>query len=368
MIKKERLKALDVLRGITIAAMILVNTPGSWSYVYWPLLHAKWHGFTPTDAVFPFFLFIVGVSVHFAFKKFKSEEHQKALKKILKRTIIIFAIGLFLNLFPRFNFETVRYFGVLQRIALAYGIGATICLYANKKTLIYISAIILLVYWGLLYFLVPENPFGLETNLVGKIDLYLFGPSHVWKGHGLPFDPEGLLSTLPSVVTVLIGSLTGAFLSKSVNITSKIKTLLIYGIGLVVLGYVWSFVFPINKSLWSSSFVCFSAGWAMIILALLIWIIDVKKQSKWSQPFIHFGTNSLFIFVFSGLYVKTMIYLVKLPNGEGKTTSGLNYIYQNIFVPMAGKMNGSLLFAIAHIIFFWSLVYILYRKKIIIKI
>lgn len=365
---KKRLKALDVLRGITIASMILVNTPGSWSYVYWPLLHAKWHGFTPTDAVFPFFLFIVGVSIHYAFKNFKPEDNKKALKKILKRTVLIFAIGFFLNLFPKFNFETVRYFGVLQRIALAYGLGATLCLFLNKKNIIYITGGILLAYWAILYFFVPENPFGPETNLVGKIDLYLFGPNHIWKGLGFPFDPEGLLSTLPSIATVLIGSLTGGFLSKSSNNSIKIKTLLSYGIGLVALGYVWGLVFPINKSIWSSTFVCFSAGWAMVLLALLIWVIDVKKYSTWSNPFIHFGTNPLFIFVFSGLYVKTMIYLIKITNSQGETTSALSYIYKNIFVPIAGNMNGSLLFAIAHIIFFWSLVYILYRNKIFIKI
>ncbi|MCI2228759.1 heparan-alpha-glucosaminide N-acetyltransferase domain-containing protein [Polaribacter sp. MSW13] len=365
---KERLKALDVLRGITIASMILVNTPGSWSYVYWPLLHAKWHGFTPTDAVFPFFLFIVGVSIHFAFKNFKPGENKKALKKIIKRTIIIFAIGLFLNLFPKFNFETVRYFGILQRIAIAYGVGASLCLFFKKRNLAYIIIGILVLYWAILYFFVPENPFGPQTNLVGKIDLYLFGSNHVWKGLGFPFDPEGLLSTLPSISTVLIGSLTGGFLSNASKNSVKIKTLLSYGISLMILGYVWGFVFPINKSLWTSSYVCFAAGLAMVVLALLIWIIDVKKYSKWSIPFIHFGTNPLFIFVFSGLYVKTMIYLIKITNAQGETTTGLKYIYQNIFVPFAGNMNGSLFFAIAHIFFFWSLVYVLYRNKIFIKI
>ncbi|MEO9570655.1 MAG: DUF5009 domain-containing protein [Polaribacter sp.] len=365
---KRRLKALDVLRGITISSMILVNTPGSWSYVYWPFLHAKWHGFTPTDAVFPFFLFIVGVSIHFAFKNFKPEESSKALKKIIKRTIIIFSIGLFLNLFPKFNFETVRYFGVLQRIAIAYGIGASVCLFVNKRNLTYIIVVILVAYWAILYFFVSENPFGPQTNLVGKIDLYLFGSNHIWKGLGFPFDPEGLLSTLPSIATVLIGTLTGGFLSKSSKNTIKINTLLGYGIGLLILGFIWGFVFPINKSLWTSSYVCFSAGWAMLILALLIWVIDVKKHIKWSQPFIHFGTNPLFIFVFSGLYVKTMIYLVKITNTQGETTSGLKYIYQNIFIPIAGNMNGSLLFAIAHMLFFWNLVYVLYKNKIFIKI
>ena len=365
---KKRLKALDVLRGITIASMILVNTPGSWSYVYWPLLHAKWHGFTPTDAVFPFFLFIVGVSIHFAFKNFRPQENKKALKKIVKRTIIIFTIGLFLNLYPKFNFETVRYLGVLQRIAIVYGLGATLCLFFDKKKLIYITVGILFLYWGILYFLVPVNPFEPETNLVGKIDLYLFGANHIWKGLGFPFDPEGLLSTLPAIATALIGSLTGGFLSRNSDHILKIKKLLFFGFALVLLGYIWGFVFPINKSLWSSSYVCFAAGLAMLFLALLIWIIDVKKYNKWSKPFIHFGTNPLFIFVFSGLYVKTMIYLVSITNSKGEATSGLKYIYQNIFVPIAGNMNGSLLFAIAHIIFFWSLVYLLFRKKIFIKI
>jgi len=368
MAKKERLIALDVLRGITIASMILVNTPGSWSYVYWPLLHAKWHGFTPTDAVFPFFLFIVGVSIHFAFKNFRSSEHKKAIKKIVKRTFIIFAIGLFLNLFPKFNFETVRYFGVLQRIAIAYGVSATLCLFFKKRMLTYITVLILVSYWAILYFFVPENPFGPQTNLVGKIDLYLFGPNHIWKGLGFPFDPEGLLSTMPAIATVLIGALTGSFLSEFSNITVKIKTLLSYGFGLVLLGYIWGLVFPINKSLWSSTFVCFSAGWAMIVLAFLIWIIDQKKYTAWSKPFIHFGTNPLFIFVFSGLYAKTMIYLVKISNSQGQTTSAFSYIYKNIFVPIAGNMNGSLLFAITHIVFFWSLVYLLHRNKIFIKI
>jgi predicted acyltransferase len=256
----------------------------------------------------------------------------------------------------------------LQRIAIAYGLGASFYLIFNKSNLLFITAFILLAYWAILYFFVPENPFGPQTNLVGKIDLYLFGSNHVWKGLGFPFDPEGLLSTLPSIATVLIGALTGDFLSNYSENNIKIKKLLIFGIALIVLGYFWGLVFPINKSLWTSSYVCFAAGWAMLLLALLIWVIDVKNQHKWAQPFIHFGTNPLFIFVFSGLYVKTMIYLVKMTNSQGETISGLNYIYQNIFVPFAGNMNGSLLFAIAHIVFFWSLVYLLFRNKIFIKI
>lgn len=363
-----RLIALDVLRGLTIALMILVNTPGSWSFVYPPLLHAKWHGLTPTDLVFPFFLFIVGVSTHYAFKKFGPEQHKQALKKIIKRTFLIFAIGLFLNLYPKFNFESVRVFGVLQRIAIAYGIGATLCLFLNKKLLIYSTIGILLLYWGLLYFLVPENPYGPQTNLVGKIDLFLLGPNHVWKGLGFPFDPEGLLSTLPAIGTVIIGNLTGKLIAKSTTNLETVKSLIIYGSILVVIGLVWAYVFPINKSLWTSSYVSLTAGLAMVFLALLIWIIDIKGLKKWSQPFIHFGTNPLFIFVFSGLYVKSIIYLVSYTNSQGETLTGYQYLYNKLFVPMAGNMNGSLLFAIVHILLFWGLVYVLFKRKIFIKI
>ncbi|MDX5584780.1 MAG: DUF5009 domain-containing protein [Aureibaculum sp.] len=364
----NRLIALDVLRGLTIALMILVNTPGSWSFVYPPLLHAKWHGLTPTDLVFPFFLFIVGVSTHYAFKKFGAEQHKQALKKIIKRTLLIFAIGLFLNLYPKFNFESVRIFGVLQRIAIAYGIGATLCLFLNKKLLIYITIGILLLYWGILYFLVPENPYAPQTNLVGKIDLFLLGPNHVWKGLGFPFDPEGLLSTLPTIGTVIIGNLTGKLIAKSTTNLETVKSLIIYGSILIIIGSVWAYVFPINKSLWTSSYVSLTAGLAMAFLALLIWIIDIKGLKKWSQPFIHFGTNPLFIFVFSGLYVKSIIYLVSYTNSQGETLTGYQYLYTKLFVPMAGNMNGSLLFAIVHILLFWGLVYVLFKRKIFIKI
>lgn len=364
----NRLLALDILRGLSIASMILVNNPGSWSYVYPPLLHAEWNGFTPTDAVFPFFLFIVGVSIHLAFKKFNNVNHKEALKKILKRTIIIFTIGLFLNLFPKFNFSTLRILGVLQRIAIAYGIGATLCLYFNKKTLIYITIGILLLYWALLFFLIPENPFSPQTNLVRKIDLFLLGSKHMWHGLGFPFDPEGLLSNIPAVATVIIGNLTGFLITKSKTNLNRIKNLLLYGITLTVIGWFWGYVFPINKSIWTSSYVLFSAGLAMLSLALLIWVIDIKGISNWSKPFIHFGINPLFIFVFSGIYGRILIYLIKFTNNQGETISGYQYLYTKLFVPIAGNMNGSLLFAVTHIIFFWILVYILYKKKIFIKI
>jgi predicted acyltransferase len=364
----QRLIALDVLRGLTIALMIMVNTPGSWSYVYPPLLHAKWHGCTPTDLVFPFFLFIVGVSMFYSFKKFEKGITAVSFKKVIKRTIIIFLLGLFLNLFPKFNFENVRFLGVLQRIAIAYGFAALLCLQFNVKVLKYIFVSILLGYWGLLYFGNPIDPYAQTGNLVQQLDLALLGENHMWKGLGFAFDPEGLLSSLPSIATVLLGYFVGNIIDLSKSTLNTVKSLLLYGSILTVVGYVWGLVFPINKSLWTSTYVIYTGGLALLFLAFLLWIIDVKGIKQWTRPFIHFGTNPLFIFMFSGVYVKTIIYLVKITTATGETLTGYSYLYKHIFAPIAGNMNGSLLFAITHIIFFWFLTYVLYKRKIFIKI
>lgn len=364
----KRLISLDVLRGLTIALMIMVNTPGSWTYVYAPLRHAKWHGCTPTDLVFPFFLFIVGVSMWYSFKKYGTGITQKGLLKVLKRFSVIFLLGLFLNAFPKFNFEHLRFFGVLQRIAIAYAIAAILCMQFNYKQLFKVFVIILLGYWAILYFGSSSDVYGLSSNVVGKVDLLLFGETHIYKGFGMPFDPEGLLSSIPSVATVLLGYFTGRVIVKSNGVTVAIKKLIIYGTTSTIIGWFWGYLIPINKPLWTSSYVLYTGGLAMLFLVFLLWIIDVKKIDSWSKPFIHFGTNPLFIFMFSILYVKVIIYLVKITNIEGESLSGYSYLYKNIFVPIAGNMIGSLLFAISHIILFWLLTYILYKKKIFIKI
>jgi len=364
----QRLIALDVLRGLTIALMIMVNTPGSWGYVYPPLLHATWHGCTPTDLVFPFFLFIVGVSMFYSFKKFKKGITATSFRKVIKRTLIIFLLGLFLNLFPKFDFEHVRYLGVLQRIAIAYGLTALLCLQFNVKVLKYIFVSILLGYWGLLYLGNPIDPFAKIGNLVQQLDLALLGENHMYRGLGFTFDPEGLLSSLPSISTVLLGYFIGNTIDTSKNILDTIKKLILYGAILTLVGFVWGTVFPINKSLWTSTYVIYTGGLALLFLAFLLWIIDIKGLKKWSTPFIHFGTNPLFIFMFSGIYVKTIIYLVNIVDSSGETLTGYSYLYKHIFVPIAGNMNGSLLFAITHIIFFWFLTYVLYKRKIFIKI
>ena len=365
----KRVLAIDIMRGLTIALMILVNNPGSWEYVYAPLRHSKWNGCTPTDLVFPFFLFIVGVSMWFSFKKYGKGITKAGLIKVAKRTVIIFLLGFFLNLFPYFDFEHGRILGVLQRIALAYGFAALLTMEFDIKKLKYIFAFVLIGYWLLLLFGGNQfNPFGEQSNLIYKLDLAVLGENHMYKGLGFTFDPEGLLSVIPSIATVLLGYFTGKIINYAVSIKSSIKILVSNGALLVFVGWFWGFVFPINKSLWTSSYVLYTGGLAMVFLAILLYINDVKGFKKWSKPFIHFGTNSLFIYVFSGLYVLIMVYLVSISAEIEKTLNGYDYLYEKIFVPIAGNMNGSFLFAITHIFIFWLITYILYKKKIFIKI
>ena len=365
----NRLLALDVFRGMTIASMIIVNIPGSWSYVYAPLRHAKWHGCTPTDFIFPFFLFIVGVAMSYSLKAFENKISLSATKKILKRVFIIFSIGLILNAFP-FNegFTHLRILGVLQRIAIAYGIASFFCLYLNSRKLIILSAIILLSYWLLIFLFGQGNPYALDSNLVRVIDLKLIGEKHLWTGTGIPFDPEGLLSTLPSVVTVIFGYLTGQQIRSKAVLKQTTYRLFLTGLAAIVTGKIWGIFFPINKSLWTSSFVLYTSGWALIFLTVLLWIIDIKGYKKWTFPFIVFGTNSLFVYVLSSIWVKIYIYLIKIPKADGSVTNAYDWIYHSIFEPMAGHMNGSLLFAIAHVFVFWLILLFMYRRKIFIKI
>lgn len=377
----KRLMALDVLRGLTIALMILVNTPGSWTYVYAPFRHAPWDGATPTDLVFPFFLFIVGVSMWFSFKKYGTGLSKEGLLKILKRFIIIFIIGLFLNGFPFFDvekfrisgvfglrdFEYLRIYGVLQRIAIAYAIAAILCLAFDYKKLIIAVVLILFGYWGIVYFGGSENVYSLESNVVGKLDRFMVGENHLYKGFGIPFDPEGFLSSIPAVGTVLIGYLTGRIIETSGDTMKAIKKLIKYGAIGVVLGLLWNNIYPFNKPLWSSSYVIYAGGLAMLFLSLLLWLIDVKGFRKWSRPFIHFGTNPLFIFVLAGLIARLFL-ILKITNSSGELISIKGYLFNDVFAPLAGNMNGSLLFGISHIIVFWLITYVLYRRKIFIKI
>lgn len=363
-----RIVSLDIFRGITIAFMIIVNTPGSWQHVYAPLRHSEWHGCTPTDLVFPFFLFIVGVSMWFSFKKYGHELNTGSLVRIVRRTVTIFALGLFLNIFPVFDrdYSTVRIMGVLQRIALAYGLGAIICMSVNRDYLWIVTAFLLLLYWALLALFGGADPYSLEGNLVLKIDRMVLGEARLYRAFGIPFDPLGLLSTIPSLGTVIIGYYTGSILGKGTAAAKTVLKIMLVGAAMTGLGLLWGKVFPINKPLWTSSYVLYSAGIAMMVLSLIYWIADVARLKKWGVFFLVFGTNALFSYFLSGIWAKTMQY-IKI--GEGDHGISLyEWFYENICVPVAGNLNGSLMFAIIQMLLIWVIALILYRKKVMIRL
>jgi predicted acyltransferase len=363
-----RLVSLDIFRGMTIAFMIIVNTPGSWQYVYSPLRHAKWNGCTPTDLVFPFFLFIVGVSMWFSLKKYGHELNGNSFLRIARRTASIFALGLFLNIFPNFSrdYSTLRIMGVLQRIAVAYGLGALICMTINRDYLWIVTAVILLLYWAVLAFFGGTDPFSLEGNFALKVDKLILGTNHLYKGFGIPFEPEGLLSTIPSICTVIIGFYTGELVgNKSKGGKAALKTLVI-GAALLGLGLLWNKLFPINKALWTSPYVLYTAGIAMMALSAIYWLADIVKFRKWGLFFIVFGTNALFSYFLAGVWTRLML-LIKIPRA-GNDINLYTWFYETICVPVAGNMNGSLMFAIIQMMLIWCIALILYRKKVMIRL
>lgn len=373
---KDRLLSIDVLRGMTIFFMIIVNTPGTWDYVYAPLRHAKWHGCTPTDLVFPFFLFIVGVSMAMSLQKITSQTQLDAgtrsalLAKILKRTCLIFLVGLLLNWFPFYHkhISDLRILGVLQRIALAYGGAGLLIILLGARLRILISAIIILLgYWALLVMGGGADPFSLEGNLATWFDPKVLGESHVYKGFGIPFDPEGLVSTIPGVAHVLIGYLIGVYGildHKSAESPMKgLKTVFYVGLTLTNLGILWSLAFPINKPLWTSSYVLFSCGLGSILLAILIYFIDILKITKWTYVFRVFGLNPLVSYALSGLFVKLMMTSFKWEGGNAYTK-----LYESVFQPLLGNYNGSFGFALVYTLFIWFFAWLLYRKGKVIKL
>jgi predicted acyltransferase len=362
----KRMTSIDVLRGMTIFFMIIVNTPGSWSHVYPPLLHAEWHGCTPTDLVFPFFLFIVGVSMAFSFAKLDTQPRQKLLQKVLRRSALIFLIGLLLNWFPFYHkaFENLRIFGVLQRIGLSFGGAALLIIFIkNRKSLSISSVTILILYWLLLLF-GANPPYELETNLCTQVDLFLFGENHLYKGFGIPFDPEGLLSTLPGIAHVLLGHQIGLVLKEgSSNKISMLKKLSSIGLFLIVLGQVWNIFLPINKPIWTSSYVLYTCGLATLLLTILIYILDIKEWRGWDYPFRVFGLNPLASYILSVLLIKVSIYFLKSDQGDLYSR-----IYSGFFKQLISPEFGSFAQAISFTGLVWIFAYLLYRKGKIIKI
>ena len=368
---KERLVSLDVFRGIAIAGMVLVNNPGTWSHVYGPLQHAQWHGWTPTDLVFPFFLFIVGVAISLAFgSRVESGGSSRDLHlKVIKRSLIIFALGLFLNAFPYFNFAELRIPGVLQRIAVCYLFASIIFLNTKIRTQIAITITLLLIYWMMLK-LIPAPGFAAgdltkEGSLPSFVDRVVFG-KHVW-AQAKVYDPEGLLSTIPALATTLIGVLTGHLLRVKKTAYEKLAGMFVAGAVCVALGWAWNFFFPINKALWTSSYVLFTGGLALQFLALCYWLIDVQGYRKWVKPFEVFGVNALALYVGAGLMAE-LLGVIKVNRPDGTTGSLGSWIYQNLFASWASPINASLAFAIAFVLVWLGLMWILYRRKIFIKV
>jgi len=374
--KSIRFLSLDVFRGMTIAGMILVNTPGSWEYVYAPLRHAPWNGCTPTDLVFPFFLFAVGNALSFSISKYQSLGSGKVMKKILTRTLLIFAIGIFLNWFPFVrwdegalvfkSFESLRIFGVLQRIALAF-IGGALIVHFFKPLQAFVAAIILLIgYWMIL---LAFGDLTLEGNAVLKLDRWLVGEGHMYRGYfssvlnqNIAFDPEGLLSTIPSIASVIFGYLVGKFIKEKGNSFEMISHLFVAGLISIFIALCWGMVFPINKPIWSSSYVFYTTGLAMSILAIIIFLVDLKGIRDWTRPFVLFGKNPLLIYALSGIIVR--IYGLILI-GDTNAYGGL---YQYVFQPLFGNFVGSLFFAIAHVLLFLAVGWFLERKKIYVRV
>lgn len=382
-----RLLALDVLRGITIAGMILVNNPGSWEYVYTPLRHAAWHGLTPTDLVFPFFMFIMGISTYISLRKFNFEFTVPTLLKILKRTVIIFMIGIGLTWFSlsfstyhsleaenlgfidRFikaitNFQHLRILGVMQRLALSYGVAALIAILVKHKYIPYIIVVTLIGYFLLL--LLGKGFDFSEENIIAVVDRSLFGVDHMYKDSGLAIDPEGLLSTLPSIAHVLIGFLCGSVLMNIKDNRQRITQLFIIGTILTFTGFLLAYGCPINKKIWSPTFVLVTCGLGALFLALLIWIVDIKGYKRWSMFFESFGVNPLFMYVFAAILA--ILFQQSVFPFESEYISVKKFLYSIVLQPALGDYFGSLIFALLFVGLNWLVGNILYKKHIYIKI
>jgi len=386
----KRLLSLDVFRGLTIAGMILVNSPGN-NTAWWPLDHAEWHGMTPTDLVFPFFVFIAGVSLVFSLRKRldRGDTRRELLAQILKRTVIIFALGLVLNGYPHYHLSTIRILGVLQRIALCYFFASVVFLWGSVSTQIMAFVAILLGYWGfMMLYHVPGFGSGdltKEGNLASYIDRALLA-GHLYRP---VYDPEGILSTLPAIATALSGTLTGVWLRfASVQVRPgrrfaaqghaptpapgwpsgrKVTGLLQAGFVCLLAGWKWGYLFPINKALWTSSYVLISTGWALVVLSLCYWLIEIRGWTRWSRPFEIFGTNAVAAYFLHVFFLKLQN-LWKVSGPDGVPISVRIAFTNNVFGFWLSPQNASLAYAFSYALLWLAVFWILYRKKIFIKI
>lgn len=378
-----RLVSLDTFRGITIAGMILVNNPGTWSSIYGPLKHAPWHGWTPTDLVFPFFLFIVGVAIVYAYSGAmeRGATQKDLVKKAAVRSLKLFGLGLIMAAYPFFQLEPsfgiresiygLRIMGVLQRIAVCYLVVSIFYVYMKPRTMLWVFWGLLLGYWAAMAWIpVPGYGAGLidsaTGNLAAYVDRMVFG-KHLWVGAQREWDPEGLLSSLPAIATTMLGVWTGLLLrDKSLSPVDKTAQLMVRGTVLIMIGYLWDLYFPINKNIWTSSYTIFTGGQAMLGLGLCYWVADVKGKRSWTQPFVVYGVNAITVFFFSGILAKTLGLIRVGP--EGATVTLQSWIFQNLFNSWLPTIDASMAYAITWIVMWYFILLWMYRKNIIWKI
>ncbi len=376
----SRLISLDVFRGITIAGMILVNNAGDWSHVYPPLAHAEWHGWTPTDLIFPFFLFIMGVAMPFSFGKrlARGDSRGKLLKHVVIRSLIIFALGMLLSGIPNFDYSHRLILNILQRIGIIYLISGAIYLFSGVMAQAVVAVFCIVLYWILMLF-VPVPGYGAGVlapvgNMWWYVDKVLL---QGWHQHLLVVGDyrlnhaEGILSLIPSISTVLLGSLTGHYLRSERSNMEKAAGMMVAGNFGLVIGVIMSIWFPINKLLWSSSYVVFTAGFALEMLGVCYWLVDIKGYKTWSQPFLVFGTNAITAFFLStlvALILDLVVVSVAGPAGEPLRTSLKDYVYNAVFAPLASSYNASMFFAVVYVLIWYAVMLVFYKKKIFIRI
>ncbi len=394
--KRERLLSLDVFRGMTVAGMLLVNDPGTWSAIFPPLEHAEWNGWTPTDLIFPFFLFIVGITTYVSLsaRRARGDDNSAIVKQILRRGLIIYLLGFAMAMFPfyqwgsidtipnagawdriLFRIEHVRILGVLPRIAIVYVCAALLTLKTTVKQQILIIAGLLFGYWFAMTLIpVPgENVIGAlllhtkDRNLAAYLDRAILGTNHTWIG-SVTFDPEGPMSTIPAIATAMLGVLAGRWIAlREKSLLERIAGLFAMGSVGMMLGLMWNWSFPINKNLWTSSYVVFTAGMACVALATVMWIVDYTNVKWWTKPFVVFGVNPIVAFVGSGVMAR-LIYTLWHVNYAGKPTAVQDAIYQSVFLPWLPPRVASLAFAITFVLLWYVILLVLYRRKIILKV
>jgi predicted acyltransferase len=394
--KRERLLSLDVFRGMTVAGMLLVNDPGTWSAIFPPLEHAEWNGWTPTDLIFPFFLFIVGITTHLSLsaRRARGDNDSAIVKQILRRGLIIYLLGFAMAMFPfyqwgdisaipnatpwdriLFRIEHVRILGVLPRIAIVYVCAALLTLRTTVRQQIIIIAVLLFGYWFAMTLIpVPgENTIGAlllnthDRNLAAYLDRLILGTNHTWIG-SVTFDPEGPMSTIPAIATAMLGVLAGRWIAlRDKSLLERISALFAAGAIGMMLGLMWNWAFPINKNLWTSSYVIFTAGMATVALATIMWIVDYTNVKWWTKPFVVFGVNPIVAFVGSGVMAR-LIYTLWHVNYQGKSVVIQNAIYQIVFLPWLPPRVASLAFAISFVLLWYGILLVLYKRNIILKV